>query len=90
VDKCPRCGSSNTGPDFNVDADLHADTVAERHDAAQCDKNAPTPRRWYCTNADDYRIPACSKQCEKCFRADMQDAIEAAEFNKNMERECKP
>lgn len=47
-------------------------------------------RKWFCTNADDYRIPTCSKQCEQCWRADNQEKADAQAFRDNMERECKP
>jgi len=58
------------------------DTSSSRNDGEQ--------KTFFCTNADDYNLPRCSKQCEVCFRADVQEQIEAADFRSNMERECKP
>ncbi len=54
------------------------------------DKRMPSTRRWYCTNADDFRLSCCSRQCESCWRTDNQEKADATAFRDNMERECKP
>lgn len=54
---------SLAGPDFNQEANLHADTIAERHDARADDKNGEALVHSIC---ERFRMANDEESCEKC------------------------
>ncbi len=59
--------------------------MSEKLPAATSESSEP-----YCEKADDHGGSRCVWRCDRCLQADFDEGLDADQWRKNMERECKP